>query len=1011
MTSIPESDFELSNEITLNNSNKNIFDDFDSNACDYYFPKELNPSKSALSILHVNIRGIKTNFENFLHMLEVTNFYFNAICLTETWCTDAEFYQNSLFSIPQYKSFHCERKTNKKGGGIVFYINSNYTCKSHELLNISDSDIEMANFELIDKKHKNLFISCIYRPPSGNIKLFNQKITSILQNPQVANKEILVMGDLNLDYLHCCNNKLIHESYNNFLLHGLVPLISKPTRVTSTSKTIIDNILTNYSNGNLKTGVIKTDLSDHFPIFVHMDNFSTTSSKTVETKKRNFNKTNIQNFKKNLANTDWSIIDQCKTVDLKYNLFFDIFYNIYDTSFPTNIFIKNDKDLKSPWITKGIKKSSKKKQKLYIKFLKTGTENAQSKYKTYKNLFEKIKQKAKKLHYKKLLNKYSNDSKKTWDIIKEVTGKRKVETEILPNELTTETGILNQSKDIADALNKYFTNVGSSLAKNIPQSSKQFTEYLNYHKQNLVNDELSIQELEDAFKTLKRNKAAGFDDINPNMIIEAFEEIKIPLFSIFHESLKKGIFPNALKTAKVTPIFKSGCKSLPGNYRPISILPVFSKILERIVYKRLYTFLKSSNLLFPKQFGFQENSSTEHAIIALVNDILNSFENGKFTLGVFVDLSKAFDTVNHSILLKKLSYYGINGVYHQWFESYLNNRKQCVCYNNNKISEFQTITCGVPQGSILGPLLFLIYVNDINKASSILSPIMFADDTNLFYSHKNINELFKTVNIELEKVSDWLLANKLSINISKTKFSIFHSSQKKKSVIDLQPLKFNDVEIVRSNVNKFLGILLDENISWNPQIKNVERKVSKSIGILYTARSVLDKNLLKTLYYSFVHTHLSYGNIVWASTPKTKLFTLFRYQKHAIKVINFKPKLFHSDSLFKKDKIPTLFQINILQTLCLMFKCKTKEAPIFLQTFYKVKPGNKYITRNHGSLLKQTALKRYSQFQFSYRGSNLWNKIVFPCTSLLNEKTYPSFKNKTKSIIINCNYDELLKYF
>ena len=284
-------------------------------------------------------------------------------------------------------------------------------------------------------------------------------------------------------------------------------------------------------------------------------------------------------------------------------------------------------------------------------------------------------------------------------------------------------------------------------------------------------EELNFDEFKEAFKSLKRNKAAGFDELSSNIIIDAYDSLKNTLFHIFKASIKQGIFPDSLK-------FKSGAKDNVSNYRPISILPVFSKILERIMYNRVYNHVNSKGLLYEKQFGFQRNNSTEHAILQLTRDITSSFEKEEYTLGGFIDLSKAFDTVDHQILIKKLQYYGIDGTALEWFKSYLSNRKQYI--STQEISEScLDIICGVPQGSILRPLLFLVYVNDLFKTSNRLMEVMFADDTNLFLFHKNIDTPFAIMNVGLENVSTWFKSNKLSLNVNKAKWSLFHPLSKR----------------------------------------------------------------------------------------------------------------------------------------------------------------------------------------------------------------------------------------
>ena len=322
-----------------------------------------------------------------------------------------------------------------------------------------------------------------------------------------------------------------------------------------------------------------------------------------------------------------------------------------------------------------------------------------------KRLFESIKNKSKTNYFNERLVKHQNDIKKTWDVIKEVIGNTKTKSYTLPKKLIVNDVEILDKKSIADHFNKYFINVGPNLATKIPSSKTNFESFLSGDYGSFNNNPVTDNEIKIAFDSLKINKSPGFDDISPNVVKFVFHAIIMPVRHVFDLSLKKGIFPEKLKIAKVTPIFKTGEKSCVNNYRPISVLSCFSKILERIMYNRLYAFLIENNILYDKQFGFQKEHSTEHAILQLTNQILQSFSHGTFTLGVFIDLSKAFDTVDHSILLKKLSLYGVRNVNLKWFKSYLSNRKQYISTDQGN-TDMATISCGVPQGSILGPLLF-----------------------------------------------------------------------------------------------------------------------------------------------------------------------------------------------------------------------------------------------------------------------------------------------------------------
>ena len=345
----------------------------------------------------------------------------------------------------------------------------------------------------------------------------------------------------------------------------------------------------------------------------------------------------------------------------------------------------------------------------------------------------------------KINTEIQNQHLKTWQIIKKAIRKEKCNQHRFPTKIVVDKKSITNIHSIAENFNKFFTEIGPNLANKIDPPRKHFHEYLKEYQTCQPENVVSVNELKDAFFSLKINKSPGYDDISFNVVKKCFGVLYKPLLHIFNLSIQTGIFPDELKITSVTPIFKGGENWNLGNYRPIPILPCFSKIFERIMYNRLYKYLTDNNILYKKQFGFQTGHSTEHAIIQLVDQINSNFEKDQYTLGVFIDLSKAFDTVDHKTLIAKLENYGIKGINLLWFKSYLENRKQFIQYDISSTA-FEGIICGVQRGSILEPLLFLTYIKVLHEASNLLDAIMFADNINLFCTHQNINDLFSTVN-------------------------------------------------------------------------------------------------------------------------------------------------------------------------------------------------------------------------------------------------------------------------
>ncbi len=424
-------------------------------------------------------------------------------------------------------------------------------------------------------------------------------------------------------------------------------------------------------------------------------------------------------------------------------------------------------------------------------------------------------------------------------------------------------------------------------------------------------------ELETEIRNLNPKKSPGYDGLSVKVIRSVTDVILEPLSYIFNLTFISGNIPDNLKTALITPVFKANENNEFKNYRPISVLTCFSKLLEKLMYKRLIKFIEKNRMLTHHQYGFRENRSTELAIIELTSELTKAIDNGEFTIGIFLDLSKAFDTINHRILIQKLEHYDIRGVAQLWFQNYLTNRKQIVKYNQVRSKEM-LIQTGVPQGSILGPILFLLYMNDIENCSKLLSFVLFADDTNIFYSNKCIKTINKIMQAEMNKVAEWLNVNKLSLNTNKTKFILFKSSNKKPKYN--VKIAINDKNIEQVKSTNFLGIIIDECLTWNNHIAKVAKKIIRASGIISKMRHFVNRNGIKLIYYALVYPYLIYGNLIWGNTYKTRIQKIMNIQKKIVRMMTFKLYMEHTEPIFKELNILDIFKINDYLTAMFMFR-------------------------------------------------------------------------------------------
>ena len=453
-----------------------------------------------------------------------------------------------------------------------------------------------------------------------------------------------------------------------------------------------------------------------------------------------------------------------------YNLFISVIKNVYEQSFPlTRLSRRASKDKK--WFSKSLKACLKRKDYLFKKYVMSKSATDEMKYNNYKRIYRKVIRKAEVLYYNKKFDTEIHNSKQISANLNQLCSfKQNKNNSRSVEKLTIDGNNIVHSSDICSAFNDYFCNIGPNLVKNLPSGPVQFSDFMPTPtplRESIFVQPVTASEVYSLIMSLKRNKSAGEDGVSPRLIRDNVHLFIEPLayiyIYIYYASLMSGEVPLKLKIAKVIPIYKKGDESLASNYRTISLLSVFNKLLEKIVFNRLYTFCEKHHILYKHQFGFRRNHSTSLALIKIMDTCYKNFDAKMKGIGIYFDLQKAFDTVDHNILLKKLYSYGIRGVMHGWLENYLRDRKQYTVVNKCA-SALNDIVCGVPQGSVLGPLLFLIYVNDIHSAVSDGILKLFADDTNLFLFDPDLKTLERKANDCLRKMEVWFIANKLTLN-------------------------------------------------------------------------------------------------------------------------------------------------------------------------------------------------------------------------------------------------------
>lgn len=758
------------------------------------------------------------------------------------------------------------------------------------------------------------------------------------------------------------------------------------TRETHTTKSIIDHVLTNLQGVNFHMALLDTPLSDHKQIYLDIKQIKVDKKRETH----EYLATDYTALYKSMETT----VIQNKDYD------YEILENLIKTKIQGNKCTKI-KILNKPredWINKEVLNSLRDRNIAWNQH-RADVKNTEREttFKTKRYEAFKTTRNAKINFYSNAFEKCNKRPRKMWDLINSLVNNKNKINIIPPNLVRDSNIIVNNPYEICQLFNDFFSTVGSDLASKIPQSYHRnfhpFTS-LSHSQNNTIHSfaPTTKKEVGEIIDKLNVNTSKGIDDIGVKDIKCIKYFILDNLTDCFNKCLTQGKFPESLKIAKVTPVYKSGSKTDPGNYRPISVLPVLSKILEKLIYVRLYNYLNKQNFFFSQQYGFRPKSNTLSATVDIVTKIKNALDSKQIVLGIFIDLKKAFDTVSHNLLLQKLHKEGITGSAIKILESYLHRRKQIV-----KIGKFQskpaTLTYGVPQGSILGPLLFLIYINSISNIDLSGDITLYADDTSLFYFGDNIKNIIDVAQRDLNVISEWFVSNLLTINTKKTSYMIF--APKNKNIPNHDQLTIFNEPINKTDHEKYLGLIMDSKLTWQYHIDHLKNKISPLIGALRKISLCIPNKIRPIIYNSLVKPHIEYLIEIWGTAAKSNIKSLQTLQNKIIKVLYKYDYMTPSVELYKKTKFLNINQLYTLKTCMLIRKIITNKTHSQLHFHKKT---HTYHTRKRNKLELPKTRTNYGKKNILFEGVQIYNKLS---DLIINSKSFPIFKKRVIEYVQN----------
>jgi hypothetical protein len=883
------------------------------------FVTKRNNSNNTVTILHQNVCGLSNKKNDMEIYLNERDNIAHFVCISEHFLN-----KNSVPSVNLENyilSSHNTRMSKKRGGTLIMSL----TNRDTEKIAVCNKLYIEEGFEICGVRDvaTNIYIYCCYRSPKDiNIEVFMKQCELLLEH--AFNKRAIICGDFNIDMIK--DNKKRNDFLDLLNCYNFRHLIKDVTFKRNDSQSCIDNFITNMPEDLVaKIEVDHNGLADgHAAIFCEINagdqNTSQNKNRSVSTEIRYFSENSVQTFRKMLLSLNWH--------DMSTKNFLEKIINIFDQSFrkkKKKHKLKNRLQIK--WISKGIKVASKMKRVL-CNINKFRCHASVLEYRAnYLNIYRKVIGHAKKLAVQSEISKAKESSNAIWKVVNKNRGKfqcRKQENIILKSH----SKMVQNPLEIANIFAAQFdhgtipsTAKWSSVDNCLKQWSKKRYKEISWKP-------ISSYEISRIIQSMENKNSYGYDEMPITIIKRCVDILPEPLADFFNKCYKSGIFPDELKVARVLPVYKKGVKTDPRNYRPISLLPVLSKIFEKLIKSRLLTHLNEYSIINPKQYGFQKNIGTINAIDSLIDDVVSQIHNRKRVAGLFLDLSSAFDTVDHDILLNKLHFYGFRGHTYQLLQNYLSNRKQFVeikdIDKNMEIltkSELVTVKRGVPQGSILGPILFIIFTNDLCNYICNIVPechlTLFADDTSAIVSANSIHELGERTKHALMAFLYWFDINNLKLNTAKTQIMLFKNNSKKTDTLNviMNGAKIDVVECV-----KFLGVRIDSALNWKQELESIQNAIHSACYALRSLRDDLTVGQLRTVYYALVESRLRYSIMFWGNSYLYNINKALVAQKRAIRSFLRLPQRASCREHFKNLRILTVPSLYVLVLLTVFVK-------------------------------------------------------------------------------------------